>query len=453
MPRLIHGLFCLILLLALAACGVQDSDATRAETSTAPQSLTETTEIPVIPTRRSTSSPAPAPSASSLSAIPSIYDETIPVTRAERITISEINLMLEAGQLLMETNWDGDKDTPLPLRPENFNQGNLQAYIEDEQADEQDFTIPAELESLYIGAEATTEIESLLLTAHGEYLAYLEAQGVLPLYLEEVRRVLPATLERITYHPENDPTAPPTAVESLQISDERKDHSQAVMNLYPVDIFNGAGGLEEARLLGEPPTGANEYRTYHRQLRDMALRQLFWHEMTHVLQRAYVNLHVEDPAERTRKSSYLFATHTLFKDVDTQYHWKWGNGFFADSNNKQVSDESQADGIAYEMLTTLYDMSDVQKAAVWDHQFGRLDKARQNLNEIRLLFEQNYPDFTPEEFGDLLAEVMSNYPQNEGRRQLTTIAFRLAAIPAYIGYLNPMEPDDTPKFWEALRQE
>jgi hypothetical protein len=359
--------------------------------------------------------------------------------------------MLEAGQLLLESNWDGNSDTPLPITIEQFDQAALEAYIEDESQDDSALTIPDGLEDFYISNEGAEAVQALILEANGEFVGYLEAQGVLPAYIDELAEVMPATTERMTYQPVNDPNADPTAVEPLDVGNG-DDHSRLQMNIYPVDIYNRTLLLEEARILGEPPADESDYAEYHLELRDMATRQLIYHEMVHALQRAYTNLHVEDEEERTRSGSWLYASKTLMRDVDTQYHWLWGDPFFAETYNNDVSGESQAEGISYEMFVNLYDMSDAQKAAVWDHYFGRYEESRAALDASKALYEEDYPDFSPDELGDLLPDVMDQYPDSNGSYVFWQVAFRLIALPAYVGYLNPMEPEDSPKFWEALRE-
>src|SRR5512143_441115 len=96
------------------------------------------------------------------------------------------------------------------------------------------------------------------------------------------------------------------------------------MDVYLVDIDDRAVSFDEVDLLGEAPSEAAARLAYQRQLRDLALRQLVYHEMTHVLQRAYI--HVHTPAkEHQAKSADVYADKTLDKDVDTQYHWQWGS--------------------------------------------------------------------------------------------------------------------------------
>lgn len=459
----------LLFSLWLTACGIRET----ADTPVPPTATTfvETADPTngTVPSEESPSTPAPVteqveatitiggetvelPDApEGITPVASIYNEEIPATYARRIIISELFLMLETGQLLVETDWDGTNDAPLPITIDQFDQAKLEAYIEDESQDDNALTIPSALEELYISDKGAEEVQALIIEANSEYLDYLEAQDVLPLYIEELTQVMPATAERMTYHAINDPNADPTAVEAWDVSSTATDHSRLQMNVYPVDIYNRTLLLEESRILGDPPDDEAAYAEYHLQLRDMATRQLIYHEMTHALQRAYTNLHVEDESERTSAGSWLYASKTLMRDVDTQYHWTWGDPFFAETYNNDVSGESQAEGISYEMLVNLYDMSDAQKAAVWDHYFGRYEESRAALTASKDLFEKAYPHFSPDDLGDLLPDVMDQYPDSGGSYVLWQVAFRLIALPSYVGYLNPMEPEDTPKFWEALR--
>jgi hypothetical protein len=384
--------------------------------------------------------------------VESVYNENIVAPPAERIVVSEVELMLEALQLLEGTSWDGDADTPLPISIQDFDQAKLDAYVADEISDVQELTIPADLEELYISPQAAADLSALILRARDEYLGYLAFKGALLQYITEIdQNVMPADPARMVYHPDNDPQAPPTATEGLVIDAEgAKDHARLQMNVYPVDIYNRVQLLQESGILGPEPFDPSERLAYQRQLRDMATRQLVYHEMTHVLQRAYVNLHVSAD-ERPRKSAWAFAAKRLI-DVDTQYHWRWGDRIFADSNNRQISDESQAEGISYEIFVNVYNLSAPQRQAVWDHFFGRLAGAQQTLNEIRQLCEARYPDFSPDEFNDVLTAVMAEHPDFEKRAALMGITRRLLALPAYVGYMNPMLPQDTEKVWEALRQ-
>lgn len=432
----------IILLLAILACNTFNVSPTAQ-----PAGLTPLASFPppVVETASALKPPA------GFTPVESLYDENFSFTPAERITINELELTRDALRLLGKTGWNGNKDMPLPISCADFDPAQLSAYVADEESDLAELTIPADLEVLYVSQQAASDLTELILQAHSEYLDYLSAQGTRLELLEEIRQhTLPADPSRMVYHPENDPDAPPSATEGLVVNaDGSKDYSQLQMNLYPVDIYNRVMMLQESGLLGTPPSDPSTRLEYQRKLRDMAARQLVYHEMTHAVQRAYINLHV--PAnELTNKSAWIAASKTL-TTVDTQYHWLWGGHVYADANNRHVSDESQAEGISFEVFVNIYHLSDSQQRAVWDYFFGRLENARNTLTEIRSLFETHYPEFSADEFGDPLYDVMESCPANQ-RSTLSKLTLRLSALPAYIGYLNPMQPQDTVKFWEVLRQ-
>jgi predicted YcjX-like family ATPase len=139
-------------------------------------------------------------------------------------------------------------------------------------------------------------------------------------------------------------------------------------------------------------------------------------------------------------------------DVDDQYFWLWGGSESLQmSNNRDISQESQADGIAFEMLTTVYDMSSKQKEALWDRYFGRFDTTRDQLNEIKSIAESEYPDFAVSDLGDPLASIFNDYPNGTDASLLRKIAKRLSRIGPYIGYMNPMLPQDTHKLWDVVK--
>jgi hypothetical protein len=280
-------------------------------------------------------------------------------------------------------------------------------------------------------------------------VGYVSSKGTLPLYLDELNQhVLPADPKRLVYYPINDPSTPAASVEPLTVGGA-DDYSQLAMHVYPSDIYLVASCLLRARILGEAPASGPEHLAYYQRLRDIGLRSVVYHEMTHALERAYVNVHTPEQ-ERKDKSAWLYASQTLI-NVDTQYHWQWG-GHFADLNNRHVSAESQSEGIAFVVLVAHYNMSARQQAAVWDHSFGRLDDSRAALDASRDLFERDFPDYASADFGSQLGPVMGGYPTSEGRFALGNIAGRLSALPSIVGYLHPMLPQDTEKVWAALRQ-
>ncbi|MBD3281052.1 hypothetical protein GF389_06085 [Candidatus Dojkabacteria bacterium] len=379
--------------------------------------------------------------------IKSINDPNIQSPKAEQVQINEILLARDTFKLLENTNWSGDADDELPLSISDYNQSKLRDYIENQEKKTEIFTIPSEIEEVFSSDESASETRSLMLLARQEYLDYLKAKNVNEKYIEEMdTNVLPADEKRIQYYPQNDPEAPPSSVVSIDTGDGKKDYSRVNMDLYAVDVYNGATNICRSRVFGEPDS---EYdKDYWEKCRNMSVRHLMYHEMTHVLHRAYTNQHVDEEF-RSKNSSYVNADKTMV-DIDNQYFWSWGNTtVISRSNNRQISQESQADGISYEMLVNNYDMSMTQKDALWDHMFGRLDSASVALDEIKSSAESNWPEFSPDRIGTMIRPIMRDYNKS-GESTLVDLSLKMSNFPTYIGYLNPVEPDDTYLIWDFL---
>jgi len=322
--------------------------------------------------------------------VESIYNDSIPASTVEKLRVYEIDLGLEALKLLQGTNWDGDKDTPLPLSYSDFDQALLQEAIEDEKDDTQSLTIPDEMLGLFTTTTAQEEIMEVIESSYDEYLQYLAEKGVAQQYIDEIKNnAFPKTADRMHYHANNDPDSPFTSIDKYSGD---SDYSKRELNMYDIDIYLHLQMLQDTKILGDTPSDEQDKVEYLKNLRNMGIRFLMYHEMTHVLQRAYITLHV-DAEHKTDKSAWIYADKTLM-DVDDQYFWLWGGSESLQmSNNRDISQESQADGIAFEMLTTVYDMSSKQKEALWDRYFGRFDTTRDQLNEIKSIAESEYPDF------------------------------------------------------------
>lgn len=379
--------------------------------------------------------------------VQSINNSSINSPIPEQVQVNEILLAKDVFEILEQKDWNGDPDN-MPLEVDDFDKSKLENYISNQQEKASKLTIPSELEDTFISTESAKEIRSLMLLAREEYLSYLEAKHVNANYIDEIKNnVLPAEASRIEYVAINDPYAEPTSVGGYNInSDGEKDYSQVNLILYAVDVYNVADNVDNSKILKDSTTD------YWKQVRNVAVRQLMYHEMTHVLQRAFVNMNVTEE-HKMDKSAYVYADRTLV-DVDDQYFWNWGNTTtFKKSNNRQISQESQADGISFEILTNVYDMSKEQKEALWNHLFGRLTNARNALNDIKQTTESNWPNLVVDETSDEIAQIMSEYNGNaEDRKTLRNLATRISGFPAYIGYLNPMQPDDTGAFWSYLEQ-
>jgi hypothetical protein len=268
--------------------------------------------------------------------------------------------------------------------------------------------------------------------------------------------VLPGDASRMFYAGDNDPDADPTATEPFVVSEEPpvQDDSRLQLVIHGADLWNGTDLCGEAQLLGAEPGEDQARRAWVRECRDVAVRQTVYHELMHALQHAYVNLHVQAD-RRDARSSWTDASKTLM-DAERAYFWRWGgHEAVAEVANHAMAGERQADGVSYQVLVWACELSQAQAAAVWDHWFGRLEDAAALLTRIRDRFERQWPDYPEDDFGGALFDVApdvapldSSSPEAQGVRDL---ALKLGALPAYVGYLQPVRPEESEPLWSALR--
>jgi hypothetical protein len=373
--------------------------------------------------------------------------ETVPATTAGQIVLNELHLMWLALDALEARQWNGKWGDPLPIVAADIDARALRRMAADEDRKDRELTIPAEWEDLFVGEAAQAEVQAEILAARAEYVAFLDERGVLPAYLAELERVLPGDPRRMIYVGDNDPQARPTATEPLVVDEatQDQDHSRLLLKVHGVDLWNGSDMCREAQLLGPPPAAADALRAWHRDCRDLGLRQTVYHELTHALQRAYVNQHLP-PEERDRRASWSDASKALYQ-LERAFFWRWGDhDAIAAVANHALADERQADGVSFQVLVRACGLSAAQAAATWDRWFGRLSDARDLLLRIRDRFDRQWPDYPADDFGSALFDI---FPIGSGA---ATMSLKLAALPAYVGYLQPLRPEESDAFWQALRE-
>ncbi|NMC69588.1 MAG: hypothetical protein GYA57_05895 [Myxococcales bacterium] len=372
---------------------------------------------------------------------------TVPATVPETIVLNELRLMWLALDALERKGWNGSWGDPLPIAAADVSPAEVRRMVADEERKDGELTIPAEWEDLYVGDAARAEVQAELLAARVEYVAFLRERGVRAEYLEELDFVLPGDPRRMVYLGDNDPQAKPTATEPLVVDEatQEQDYSRLTLKVHGVDLWNGSDMCRDSRVLGPPTAAADALRAWHRDCRDFALRQTAYHELTHALQRAYVNRHLA-PEERNRRASWSDASKALYT-LERAWFWRWGgHDAVAAVANHAMADERQADGVSFQVLVRAGGLSDAQAKAVWDHWFGRLSDARDLLLRIGDRFDRQWPEYPADDFGGALFDVFSGQP---GAQRM---ALKLSALPAYVGYLQPMRPEESDAFWRALRE-
>jgi hypothetical protein len=224
------------------------------------------------------------------------------------------------------------------------------------------------------------------------------------------------------------------------------------MNVNSLDFHNAARLFRESGVVGEPQTEPYADMQTEMILRGMGLRLYIYHEMTHVLQRAYMNIQAREAGEDTNFIIPQDTDLTTMYADDTKYMWKWGRKDPKDATipNFDVASESQAEGVAFDALMYRYHMSTEQREVVWEHLHGRLDESRATLLQIQDIFENDYPRFSPGLYWRLLSNTVPE-DLNENDADFFSKMIKRIMLAPYIGYHHPMKRDDLSKFWRLFR--
>lgn len=381
--------------------------------------------------------------------IDSIYRDNIDSLEPEDVLLGEVELVVDGLKLLESKGWDGNPDNA-NVKFSDLDENRWELYKQDDEESLEGLTIPTSLRSIYTSSDAQEEIEELTFRIRKEYLEALKQKGVDSKYIQELdKHVMPDDKSRYEFYFNNEPEDMPTQVEGYR-GGEDIDYTKHQMHLNVIDFHNGARLLRASGVLGEASKEPTTDMRYEKALRDMAMRWYIYHELTHSLQRAYMNLHVSDDYKNTLIAYRDYENTLIF--IDESYLWKWGNPEYTDApaENFDISTESQAEGIAYQLLTEGYDMSPAQRKAVWDHLFGRLEGNLEKLLSIKQTFETKYPDLNPRDMPRFMEGIEDSVPASE-RSQYDRFMGKIVRMAAYAGYFNPLRPQDTDKFWDKLR--
>lgn len=379
----------------------------------------------------------------------SIYNENLTFKKGEQVYVSEMYLLEEIVDIISAKNWTYQEDGKFPISSSDLSKITFNDFEADEQDRTNNLTIPNDKEDMYLSDQAVNEIEGLILTARAEYIEFLKSKGVAQKYIDEINNnAFPASKSRFTYHPVNDPDAPPSATEALIGADGRKDdYSKLQMDIYPVDIYNNSGIFEESGILGSE----SQSESRQLQLRDMGLRYLIYHEMGHVLQKAFDTVNTEDE-NKTTKSSWIYAERSLHTITD-KYAVNWSDLTSTnDINNRVINNESQADGVAFQAMVNNYNMSEIQSRLAWEHLYGRLETARDQWDKAMQYFQNKQPNMDIDNVSSTIFDSLEQYyaPGTEEIIMLLKLTRRLDNLPAYGGYFHPMLPQDSQEFWDYL---
>lgn len=381
------------------------------------------------------------------SSVPSIYRENIETIKAEQVIITELNITLEILNIVKNKNWSGNPSDKMPVTDEELSGIDIKKYIEGERTKKTNLTIPQNLEYLYLADDSKQEIEKVIFDARNEFIEYLKFKGVNEKYISEINDyVLPGDKSRIKYFPVNDPKAPPTAAIDMEDTPRK-----VRLEFYAVDFYNGFTSAMESGITGKEPENPDDKQKYLKTIRDIGVRYSVYHEMTHVLQKAYVIKNTREDIDEKKKGSFWYAEKTL-ADIDNRYFWMWGeNEIFRRDNNYVLSQESQAEGVSFEVLVEVYDLSLAQRKATWEHFAEKFHTARTKLYDIKTILESKYPALQPDEISEPVNDILYKSNQQDIGIIIERVN-KLTNLPSYAGYLNPLLPQDAHKLWDALKR-
>jgi len=385
--------------------------------------------------------------------ISSINNSDLVFVPAKKEIIPELSLLSEIMKALVLKGWSGPQQLDYKLSASDFPDGALKKIIDAEMKRNRGLDIPSLLYPLYASDSAVNEMVGLIRQIRQEFLYYARLKGISEKYLDQIELVtLPDELGRITYHPNiHYPDSLSTNVHTLENSIPI-DYSKLQMEVCGANIYKIAHELETSGILGKreiDATGSSRDKL----LRDMAARYVVYHEMIHVLQTA-VDVVNASQADKKLITPWIFSSYRIL-NINSSHYLKWGTNsdpLIRDINNLTVAKESQAEGLAIEMLKEVYDLSEIQRQMVDEYHFGVLEEGKQALEETINLTETYYSEFSL----DYLIHIIQQKPLHglsvtEGQI-FDGIFTRLDGfIASHYGYLHPMRPEEINYFWEYLR--
>ena len=383
-----------------------------------------------------------------------IYNANLVFKQDSSSFIPEIDWMSYVVKTASSNGWNGSPDTKLPIDANSIPQNMIDKLENERILYDQRREIPSNYEKFYIGPQVKSEMLELMATMRKEYIAYLKAKGINSKYITEIEtNALPSGAANLFYDGINDIDGMSQVQTLIDANGNKNDYSKLQLEISANGIYNDSRKIFSSGILGtQPEEGTAEFDAYYLKVRSIGLRYVMYHEMGHVLQRVVDNTNVPE-SEKTSKGNWYGTKKSLYY-LDTKYYIKWTPlETTSEVFNHELSQESQAEGIAFEVLTSVYNMSDVQKRLTWENLFGRLNGFRDKFDEVTNIFMNQYPDFDITDieqkiYDDIIAPLDS---MGDKAHTLYQTNKKLGSLPAYAGYLHPREPQDMPALWEFLK--
>lgn len=376
------------------------------------------------------------------SRVPSYYKKNVPWIAASPRPIPELQFLLETLKLAKQQG-------SFPTSLHQYDQKKLLAWTELKNAGNEKRKIPEAMKQFYLSDEAIRDLTALIQQVRQEYLEMAQAKGVATKYLEAINTtVLPSDASRLIYIPSDGVSRSKGTNTHIYDQAASGDYSQLQIDVYAWNIYQQARLWQYSGVLGE--VGDREYR-------DMALRHIVYHEMTHVLQQTVDMVNAPSAYQKTLMP-WIHSSRSVLA-IDPTYYQTWGadtDQLTRDIDNITVARESQAEGIATQFLDETYHLSPEQQQLVWEHHFGGLNEGVTLLNEIFALAQEINPNVSVDYTIHQIRRSLFGSPQKvmgDSQQTVVDLLDRLEGLMAtYVGYLHPMKPEDTHLFWDYLKK-
>lgn len=399
--------------------------------------------------------PASINTLAKVQAVEDIYNENLTFKKSKPAYIAELYWLNWVMTQVTNGTWSGVESDSLQINPGTIPNDLIEKFKQDAVYRENKFTIPSNMEKFYFGSSVESTLLAEIESARNEFVNYLKEKGVAQKYIDEINNnTLPSNAGRIKYHPVQGSNVDPSATQGLMDAQGNKnDYSKQQMDIASVDIYNHTRKIFESGVLGDHPIeGTAEFDTYYKRVQRIGLRYLVYHEMGHVLERAVDTVNSKDD-DKQGKSSWGDASKSLWQ-LDTPIYIKWSHlRTFNDVNNHALSQESQAEGFSYEVLVSVFHMSDVQKRLTWEYLFGWLEESTTQFDSAMNIFQTKYPNY---EITDIQNKIYKDIITKMEVLAPSTMAVyevnkRLSDLPAYQGYLHPRKLENMSEVWNFLK--
>ncbi len=374
--------------------------------------------------------------------VPSYYKKDVPWIAASPRPIPELQFLLETLQL---TKQQGS----LPTSFQQYDQKKLSTWVELVKTGNEKRKIPESMRQLYLSDDAVRELTALMQQARQEYLDIIRAKGVATKYLEAIEMpVLPNDTSRLMYVPHDGVTRSKGTNTHVYDQAPLGNYSPLQIDVYAWNIYQQAQLWQYSGVLGAVED--TEYR-------NLALRHIMYHEMTHVLQQTVDMVNAPSLYQKTLMP-WIHSSRSILM-IDSRYYPMWGTAtdqMTRDVNNVTVARESQAEGIATQLVNEVYQFSPEQQQLIWEHHFGGLREGVVQLDEIFTLVQETNPNVSVDYVVHQIRRSIFDSSQKiigEPQQTIVDLLDRLEGLTAtYVGYLHPMKPEDVHLFWDYLKK-